>query len=224
MSDLTQQITEQINHIRHTLAANVRLIVVSKYVSADHIRIAYRAGIRDFGENRVQEAIAKQTELADLTDINWHLIGHLQTNKAKLATTHFAWIHTLDSLDLADRLDRYAAELNHPLNLLLQVKLLPDANKSGWTVEQLWQVLPRLDQYQHLHICGLMTILPMGLTEPEQLLAFQDLQHLAQTIRQHPWSRLQIQELSMGMSGDYMLAIQAGATMIRLGTLIFGSR
>lgn len=222
---MTQQpIAQQIARIQQTLPATVRLIAVSKYVSVDQIRAAYAAGIRNFGENRVQEAVAKQAELADLTDIHWHLIGHLQTNKAKLAASHFAWIHTLDSLDLAERLDRYAAELPRPLNLLLQVKLLPDVNKSGWTTEQLWSVLPKLDQLQHLHIRGLMTILPLGLTASEQLLAFQQLQHLAQAIAQQPWVRLQMQELSMGMSGDYALAVQAGATMIRLGTLIFGGR
>jgi PLP dependent protein len=202
----------------------VRLIAVSKYVSAEQVRAAYAAGIRDFAENRVQDAVSKQVELADLTDITWHLIGHLQTNKAKVAATHFTWIHTLDSVDLAERLDRYAADRKQPLNLLLQVKLLPDANKFGWTVEQLWQALPQLDQYHHLQIRGLMTILPLGLTEAEQLLAFQQLQQLAQTIAQQPWLRLQMQELSMGMSGDYTLAVQAGATMIRLGTLIFGNR
>lgn len=218
------QIVEQISHIRQNLPPSVRLIAVSKYVSTDLIRIAYAAGIRDFGENRVQEAATKQKELADLTDISWHLIGHLQTNKAKLAVEHFDWIHTLDSLDLADRINRYAGQANQAQNLLLQVKLLPDPSKSGWSASEVWDVLPQLDQYPYLKIRGLMTILPMGLSAPEQQNTFQQLQMLAQTINQQSWLRIQMQELSMGMSGDYPLAVQAGATMIRLGTVIFGDR
>jgi PLP dependent protein len=217
-------IHEQITQLRQTLPPHVRLIAVTKYVSVAAMRQAYAAGIRDFGENRVQDAIAKQEQLRDLPDISWHLIGHLQTNKVKLALQHFDWIHTLDSLDLAQRLDRYAATL--PLapidrNVLLQVKILPDPNKFGWSVPELWQALPQLDQCQNLRICGLMAILPQGLSSDEQLNAFQNVKLLADEIKTHPWNRIQIQQLSMGMSGDYQLAIQAGATMVRLGTRLF---
>jgi pyridoxal phosphate enzyme (YggS family) len=214
----------RIAQLRQTLPTSVRLIAVTKYVPVELMRAAYAAGIRDFGENRVQETVAKQAELKDLTDVTWHLIGHLQSNKAKQAIEHFDWIHTLDSLDLAARLDQYAAQQNQSRDLLVQVKLLPDPSKFGWSVDELWQALPQLDQYQHLNIRGLMTILPLELKPQEQLQAFKDLQTLSHEIGRHPWSNIQMQQLSMGMSGDFRLAIQAGATMIRLGTIIFGAR
>jgi PLP dependent protein len=210
--------------IKQTLPAGVRLVAVTKYVSVAVMRQAYTAGIRDFGENRVQDAIAKQAQLSDLQDITWQLSGHLQTNKAKLALQHFDWIHTLDSIELAQRLDRYAAaqaERDHPIQLLLQVKLLPDPNKFGWSAPELWQVLPQLDQLQHLHIRGLMTILPQGLNPAKQLAVFEQVKTLAIEIQSRSWQRLKMDQLSMGMSGDYPFAIEAGATMIRLGTLLF---
>jgi PLP dependent protein len=217
-------IHERITQLQQTLPPHVRLIAVTKYVSVAAMRLAYAAGIRDFGENRVQDAIAKQEQLRDLPDITWHLIGHLQTNKVKLALQHFDWIHTLDRLDLAQRLDRYAATLPPtPIerNILLQVKILPNPNKFGWSVPDLWQALPQLDQCQHLRICGLMAILPQGLSSDEQLNAFQKVKLLADEIKIHPWNRIQMQHLSMGMSGDYESAVQAGATMVRLGTRLF---
>jgi PLP dependent protein len=217
-------IDERITQLRQTLPPHVRLIAVTKYVSVAAMRQAYAAGIRDFGENRVQDAIAKQDQLKDLQDVTWHLIGHLQTNKVKLALQRFDWIHTLDSLDLAQRLDRYAATLPpapSERNVLLQVKILPDPNKFGWSVPELWQALPQLDQCQNLRICGLMAILPQGLSSDEQLNAFQNVKLLADEIKTHPWKRIQMQQLSMGMSGDYQLAVQAGATMVRLGTYLF---
>lgn len=227
-------IQARIASIQQTLPASVRLIAVTKYVDPAAMRQAYAAGIRDFGENRVQDAMVKQAQLSDLTDITWHLIGHLQTNKAKLALKHFAWIHTLDSLNLAQRLDQYAAHhygatpkpggqlsWEQLPQVLLQVKILPDPNKFGWSVPELWQALPQLDLFQHLQIRGLMAILPQGLNLDQQQSAFGEVQTLAAEIQSRGWQRLKMDQLSMGMSGDYPLALQAGSTMIRLGTLLF---
>ena len=215
---------DRIAEICQTLPANVQLIAVTKQVPVAAMRAAYAAGLRNFGESRIQEAEAKQAELRDLPDITWHLIGHLQSNKAQKALELFQWIHSVDSLKLADRLNRLAETLPTKPQVCLQVKLLPDPNKSGWSVEELWADLPKLAQYQHLEIQGLMTIPPLGLNEQETLAVFQRTQELAEKIRQQGWSSLQIPQLSMGMSGDYQLAIQAGATMIRLGTILFGER
>ncbi|MGB0564867.1 MAG: YggS family pyridoxal phosphate-dependent enzyme [Spirulinaceae cyanobacterium] len=202
----------------------MRLVAVSKTFPATAVRQAYATGVRDFGESRVQEAIAKQEELADLTDICWHFIGRLQSNKAKKAIAHFDWIHTCDRLKLAERLDRLAAELGKTPQVCLQVKLLPDPSKQGWTPEELAADLATLDTYRHLKVQGLMTILPQGLTPDEARNAFQDLRDYANQWQQEPWQRLQFQALSMGMSNDYPLAIEAGATMVRLGRIIFGDR
>jgi pyridoxal phosphate enzyme (YggS family) len=217
-------ITERIAHIRQQLPAGVRLIAVTKQVSVDAMREAYAAGIRDFGESRTQEAEAKVAQLKDLPNLNWHLIGHLQNNKAKKALEQFQWIHSCDSLKLAQRLNRLAAELSLRPQVCLQVKVVPDPDKYGWTVPELLADLPELDQCDAIQIRGLMTILPLGLSQQESLAVFERTRELAEKIRQQNWSNLQMQELSMGMSGDYPLAVQTGATMVRLGRIIFGER
>ncbi|CAD5967350.1 Pyridoxal phosphate homeostasis protein [Planktothrix tepida] len=217
-------ITEQIIKIRASIPESVRLIAVTKTVSVEAMRIAYQAGIRDFAENRVQEAAEKYPQLQDLQDITWHLIGHLQTNKATKALQLFQWIQSIDSLKLALRLDRLAGELGYQPQVCLQVKILPDPNKFGWTIPELLAELPQLNQCQHLKIKGLMTIPCLGLSESETLGVFERTRELAETIQHQNWTNIEMQQLSMGMSEDYSLAIQKGATMIRLGRIIFGQR
>ncbi|MFB2839381.1 YggS family pyridoxal phosphate-dependent enzyme [Floridanema evergladense] len=217
-------ITDRIATVRQQLPETVRLIAVSKQVPVEAMREAYSAGIRDFGESRLPEAALKQSQLQDLPDITWHLIGHLQTNKAKKALEHFQWIHSLDSLKLAQTLDRLAKSMSINPQVLLQVKLLPDPNKYGWTEEELFADLPALNECQNLQIKGLMTIAPLNLTEEETLKLFQNTGSLAAKIQQQNWSHIQMQDLSMGMSDDYHLAVQGGTTMVRLGRTLFGSR
>lgn len=221
---MTGQITKRIQELSETLPSQVKLIAVSKTVSEEAMREAYEAGIRDFGENKIQEALTKQEALQDLTDIRWHFIGHLQSNKAKLALTNFDWIHTCDSMKLASRLDRLISdlEITSP-KILLQVKPLPDPKKYGWTIPELLEALPTLEQYHHLNLQGLMTILPFSQSPTETQAGFEKVSDLAQEI-QSKNQHFSLKELSMGMSGDYPLAIQAGATMIRLGQTIFGKR
>jgi pyridoxal phosphate enzyme (YggS family) len=188
------------------------------------MREAYAAGIRDFGENRLQEAISKQSELQDLSDITWHFIGHLQSNKAKKAVEQFSWIHSVDNLQLAHRLNNLAQQIGKKPQICLQVKILPDPNKSGWTVSELLADLSILNQYKNLQIQGLMTIPPVGLESKEIQDVFNSTYKLAREIAQQNWAQIKMQQLSMGMSGDYQLAVQAGATMVRLGTILFGHR
>jgi hypothetical protein len=226
MSDFSMSgtIADRIAQIRQTLPPNVRLIAVSKQVSIAAMQAAYDAGIRDFGESRVQEAEAKQAQLPDWSDVTWHLIGHLQANKANKAVRLFHWIHSVDNLKLAQRLDQLAAQLDHAPQICLQVKIVPDPNKFGWTIAELLADLPALSECQHLKICGLMTIPPLGLRESEVISLFQQTRELAETISRQQLPGLDIQELSMGMSEDYALAVQSGATMIRLGRILFGDR
>ncbi|MEH2233945.1 MAG: YggS family pyridoxal phosphate-dependent enzyme [Nostoc sp.] len=221
---MNSSISERIVTIRSSLLTSVKLIAVSKQVSAQAIRSAYNAGIRDFGESRIQEAASKQAELQDLPDITWHFIGHLQSNKAKKAIEHFPWIHSVDNLKLAQRLDQLAQQLGVSPQVCLQVKILPDPNKSGWSVPELLADLPTLNQYKNLQIQGLMTIPPSGLNDSEILSVFNRNRELAKEIQEQNWSHIKMQHLSMGMSGDYELAVQAGATMVRLGTILFGDR
>ncbi|MEH2059224.1 MAG: YggS family pyridoxal phosphate-dependent enzyme [Nostoc sp.] len=221
---MNSSISERIVSIRSSLPTSVRLIAVSKQVSAQAIRSAYNAGIRDFGESRIQETASKQAELQDLPDITWHFIGHLQGNKAKKAIEQFHWIHSVDNLKLAQRLDQLAQQLGVSPQVCLQVKILPDPNKSGWSVSELLADLPTLNQYKSLQIQGLMTIPPSGLNDSEILSVFNLNRELAKEIQEQNWSQIKMQHLSMGMSGDYELAVQAGATMVRLGTILFGDR
>lgn len=218
---MNNSICENIDRIRQQIPPSTRVIVVSKQASVPQIRTAYSTGIRDFAENRLQDAILKQEQLQDLTDICWHFIGHIQSKKAKKIITHFSWIHSVDSLKLAERLDRLSKELSLSPQACLQVKILEDPDKYGWHPNELWNDLPALDSLQHLQIRGLMTILPLGLSEGEALSAFEKLKSLANAIEQQNPSNLKMKELSMGMSGDYTLAVRAGATMIRPGRIIF---
>jgi PLP dependent protein len=218
---MTGYISQKIASIRQEIPANVELVAITKQIGIDAMREAYEAGIRNFGENRLGEALAKQEQLLDLTDVAWHFIGHIQKNKAKKIIENFAWIHSVDSLALAQRMNRLAGELHLTPQVFLQVKVLPDPDKYGWEVNNLLQDLQQLNQLEHLNIQGLMTILPWGLSQTEMLKAFVQVADLSTTIRQKNYENLPMTELSMGMSGDYQLAIQAGATKIRLGRTIF---
>ncbi|MGA7938194.1 MAG: YggS family pyridoxal phosphate-dependent enzyme [Kovacikia sp.] len=223
-SPLSGTISERISQIRQSLPDSVRLIAVTKQVSIAAMREAYDAGLRDFGESRIQEAEIKQAQFKDFPDITWHLIGHLQSNKAQKALEHFQWIHSIDSLKLAQRLNTLAESLHQKPQVLLQVKILPDPNKYGWEVADLAQDLSELDQCRSLDIKGLMTILPLGLSDSQSLDVFRQTRELATKIQQQGWSHLRMGQLSMGMSNDYELAVQAGATLVRLGRILFGDR
>lgn len=224
----TETIADRITRIRSTLPPSVRLIAVSKTRTSDDIRAAYGAGIRDFGENRVQEAIDKQAQLQDLPDITWHLIGPLQSNKVRKALERFDWIHSIDNIKLAERLQLIAQDIDRPVGCLLQVKLRPDANKIGWEPSDLLAYLPRIAKLERIHIRGLMTIAAQGLSEDETRTVFRETAQLAYRIaaiaQQESWSNIRMDQLSMGMSGDYQLAIEGQTTMVRLGQTIFGNR
>ncbi len=207
---------------RKTIPDTVRIVAVTKQVSAEVMRVAYAAGMRDFGENRVQDAEAKQEQLKDLTDVTWHLIGHLQANKAKKALEQFQWIHSVDSLKLAQRLNQLAVDRPHKPQICLQVKLLPDPNKFGWTEADLLADLLQLSGCEHLDIRGLMTIAPLGLDSAGISNLFVQTREFAVKIQQLNVRGLYLDQLSIGMSEDYLLAIQSGATMIRPGRILFG--
>lgn len=216
------KISENITRIISQVPSSVRLIAVSKQQSVEKIKEAYNSGIRDFAENRLQEALEKQEKLKEYSDISWHFIGHLQTNKAKKVLENFCWIHSVDSLKLAQHLNKIIDDISVSPHICLQVKIMSDPNKYGWSSEQLWKDLDELEKCKNLTINGLMSILPLNLSSSESLYAFQKVQNLAKDITEK--SSLFLKELSMGMSNDYLLAIQKKTTMIRLGKAIFESR
>jgi PLP dependent protein len=189
-------------------------VAVSKKFSASAIRDAYAAGLREFGENYVQEFAEKQPELQGLDDARFHLIGHLQSNKARLACDLFSVIQTADSAKLLRRLDAAATEANTRPDVLIEVKLSEEENKTGALPEE----LPALIDVStpHLSLSGLMTMPPWSTDAERSRPYFQELARLA---RQYD-----LPKLSMGMSGDFEVAIEEGATIIRVGTALFGPR
>ena len=202
---------------------NVKLVAISKTFPAECIRAAYEIGLRDFGENRVQEAMAKQPALSDLS-IAWHLVGHLQTNKAKAARELFHWVHSLDSFRLAQKLDQAAATGDSRLPVLLEVNLGDEASKAGVGESELIQLAEQVSQLETLEVRGLMVIPPF-LDDPELVRPyFRRLRELAQEIELKNIANLSMRELSMGMSHDFEVAIEEGATIVRVGTAIFGAR
>lgn len=231
MESRSEHIRGNIDRVRERIASacaragrredNVRLIAVSKTFPAEQIRAAYAAGLRDFGENRVQEAAAKRLALQD-PGITWHLIGHLQSNKAARALELFDWIHSVDSAGLAAKLDRAAAATGKRLPILLEVNLGGEASKSGVAEEEAASVAAALHEYSNLALRGLMTIPPF-FEDPQQARPyFRRLRELAERLRSAGATGMT--ELSMGMSHDFEVAIEEGATLIRVGTAIFGAR
>ena len=214
----------RLREIEPSIPKEVRTIAVTKTFPAAIVAAAYAAGIRDFAENKVQEAILKRAELSTLTDVTWHFIGHVQSNKTRKVLEHFDWIHSVDSLKLATRLNRQAAELGKCPTCCLQVKLAHDPTKDGFEQAELISALPDLDQLEHLNIVGLMVIAPYGLLPEETQAVFTNGKALSMRIAKMGLTRITMSELSMGMSGDYVWAIAAGATVIRLGSRLFGHR
>ena len=204
----------------------VALMAVSKTHSAERIREAYAAGLRLFGENRVQEFAGKAVALADLVDADWHMIGHLQTNKAAKACELFGAVDSVDSLKLAEKLDAAARGSGKELSILIEVNVGGEAAKSGVApdspeLESLLLAAPRLGA---LEFRGLMTVPPFT-DDPEQARSyFRQLRELRNAIAGRGLTAIRFDVLSMGMSHDFEVAIEEGSTCVRVGTAIFGER
>lgn len=215
MKTVVASIHERWHQLRHQLPPGARLLAVSKGHSAAAIRAVASLGQRAFGESRLQEALPKQEALADLS-LQWHFIGRLQSNKVRGVVRAFSVIHSVDSLSLAQRLARIAAEEKCSPQVYLQVKLRPDPSKGGWSAEDLIERWSDLQSLPAIRIRGLMTMAPQGLAPDERLQLFKACSVLA--------DRLDLPERSMGMSGDWQEAASAGSTWLRLGSALFGSR
>ena len=198
--------------------ASIRLVLASKTQPGEAIRAASRAGARDFGENYVQEAIAKRAELADLTEIRWHLIGHLQTNKAKAAASAFALIHSVDSVRLAEALGR--AQPSPRVRALIEVNLAAEASKSGVPPDGVAALVDAVRG--KIEIEGLMTVPPPAAGAETTRPYFVRLREMRDRLAVQ--SGLALSELSMGMTDDFEIAIEEGATIVRIGRAVFGER
>jgi pyridoxal phosphate enzyme (YggS family) len=202
--------------------AAVRLVAVSKTFPLDAVRDAYAAGQRDFGENRVQEALQKMADSPDLS-IRWHLLGHLQTNKAR-KTAGFAMIQSVDSVELLEKLERAATESGHAPELLIQVDLGEELTKFGASVEDVPRLFEVAAACTAVRVVGLMTLPPLPDNPEDARPWFRRLRELRDGWRASGVPESMLRELSMGMSGDFEVAVQEGATIVRVGTAIFGSR
>ena len=231
MRDLTvdhEEIARRLREVRDRIANaaqrssrapdSVRLILASKTQPAEAIRAAYDAGARDFGENYVQEAVSKREQLRDLKDAKWHLIGHLQTNKVKLAARTFDIIQALDSIRLAETLAQ--ASVSPPMQVLIEVNVGAEASKSGVAIRDAEKLIE--SARDKLEIAGLMTIAPHSESLGDARRYFAELRQLRDRLAAS--TGLALSELSMGMTEDFEVAIDQDATMVRIGRAVFGER
>lgn len=200
----------------------VTLLAVSKTKPVDMLKDVYLAGARDFGENKVQELIDKIPQMP--SDIRWHMIGHLQRNKVKYIVDKVYLIHSVDSFRLAEEISREAMKKQVEVNILIEVNVALEESKFGTTVEETETLIREIAALPGVHIKGLMTIAPFVENPEENRIYFQKLRQLAVDIGNKNIDNVSMSILSMGMTGDYMVAAQEGATIVRVGTGIFGER
>ncbi|MGH2509077.1 MAG: YggS family pyridoxal phosphate-dependent enzyme [Ktedonobacteraceae bacterium] len=227
-----EQLTVNIAHVRACIAeaaekagrnpAEITLVAVSKTQPVEFVELAYNLGISDFGENRVQEALLKIAHFQP-QGLRWHLIGHLQSNKASKVAGAFACVHSVDNLHLAQTLNRYAAEQGQLLPILLQVNVAGEVSKEGMSPTEAPELARQIAALPALQIAGLMTIAPLASNPEEVRPVFRELrllrEHLRNEVNTSDWA-----QLSMGMTNDYGVAIEEGATLVRVGRAIFGQR
>jgi pyridoxal phosphate enzyme (YggS family) len=225
-------IEENVAKVRERIAAaarragrnpeEIRLVAVSKTVDPERIRRAIKAGVKILGENYVQEARGKIAELG--REVAWHFIGHLQSNKAKTAVRLCDWIHTVDRPSLAQELDRAALREGKQLPVLLQIRLGGEPTKSGTVADEVFPLVEELSRYKNLAVRGLMALPPFFDDPEESRPFFRELKKWSEQIAGENIPGISMEELSMGMSNDFEVAIEEGATLVRVGTAIFGPR
>ena len=210
-----QQIKEQLAH------SQVKIIAVTKYYGVDRLIEAYKVGLRNFGENKVVDAINKIESLPQniRNDSMFHLIGHLQSNKVKKAVKYFDIIHSVDSLKLAEKIDIESKSINKCQKILLQINYANEESKTGFSKNELFEVYPEIQKLKNVKIKGLMTMAPKSMNESELYALFDGVKKIKFELNSKYEDNLE--ELSMGMSQDYIQAVKCGATMIRLGRKIF---
>jgi pyridoxal phosphate enzyme (YggS family) len=202
--------------------ATIKLVVVTKTVDVERIREAVAAGAAILGENRVQEAKEKIERLGSAA--SWHMVGHLQANKARHAVRLFDLIHSVDSLELAKEIDKQAAKIGKVQNVLIEVNIAGEASKAGMTVRNAPALIKETVKLGNVAIQGLMTIPPFSEDPEDARPYFRVLRELAESIAKEHIPNAAMNELSMGMSGDFEVALEEGATIVRVGTAIFGAR
>ena len=225
-------IRENIEHVENTIdeacrqsgrnRSEVTLIAVSKTKPVEMLKEAYETGCRDFGENKVQELVDKYEVLPK--DIRWHMIGHLQRNKVKYIVDKVYLIHSVDSLRLAEEISKEAAKKNVTVPILIEVNVAQEESKYGLKPEEVLPFIEEIADFSHIQIKGLMTIAPYVENAEENREIFRELKKLSVDIAAKNINNVNMSVLSMGMTNDYQVAVEEGATMVRVGTGIFGER
>ena len=211
-----RNIAQKLSDIRVTLPEGVTLVCVSKFHPQETIMEAYACGERDFGESRVQELLPKYEALPK--DIRWHFIGHLQTNKVKQIVPFVHMIHSVDSVRLLETINREAEKIGRRVKVLLEVHVAKEETKSGFTPEEFLSLYTTLSTLNYVDVCGIMGMATNTDDEAEWRRCFQAIKYLANNLTASS------PEISMGMSDDYLIAIEEGSTMVRIGSTIFGNR
>ena len=201
---------------------DVTLIAVSKTKPVPMLQEAYDAGARDFGENKVQEILEKEPQLP--SDIRWHMIGHLQKNKVRQVIDKAVLSHSVDTVGLAEQIEKEAVKRDLDVSILLEVNVAGEESKFGFAPEEVEEAAREIAKYPHVHIQGLMTIAPFVENSEENRGVFKKLYELYVDMKRKNIDNVTMNVLSMGMTGDYQTAIEEGATMVRVGTGIFGTR
>ena len=225
LSDNLQKVWSNIINSCKAVSRNpveVTLIAVSKTKPVEMLQEAYDAGARIFGENKVQEILDKYDQLP--SDIQWHMIGHLQRNKVKYIVDKVAMIHSVDSLRLAETIEQEAAKKDLVIPILLEVNVAEEESKFGLKLEEVLPLVEKISHFPHVQIMGLMTIAPFTLNPEDNRKVFRTLKKLSVDISEKNINNVNMSVLSMGMTGDYEVAVQEGSTMVRVGTGIFGER
>ena len=218
---MQKNINESCNKINRD-PNEVTLIAVSKTKPVEMLKEAYDAGARVFGENKVQEIVDKYDQMP--SDVKWHMIGHLQRNKVKYIVDKVAMIHSVDSLRLAETIEKEAAKKAVIVPILIEVNVAQEESKFGLKPEEVLPFIEQISDFSHIRIKGLMTIAPYVDNAEENREIFRELKKLSVDIAAKNINNVTMSVLSMGMTGDYMVAVQEGATMVRVGTGIFGAR
>ena len=202
----------------------IKLVAATKMVPPERMLEAYESQVKIFGENRLQEAQQKMEAIGPKTDLSWHFIGRVQRRKIKAVIGQFDLIHSVEDVAQAVELDRRSEDAGVQQAVLLEVNGGDESNKGGFSVTQLMAALPELDRLRHLLIKGLMVIPPLPEVPEDARPYFRKLRDVAEAITQSSCERIRMDELSMGMSQDYPIAVEEGATIVRVGTAIFGQR
>ncbi|MGM9935388.1 YggS family pyridoxal phosphate-dependent enzyme [uncultured Clostridium sp.] len=214
-------IKDNIEYLKKSIPDDVMLLAVSKTKPLEYLEEAYQCGMRDFGENKVQELVEKYENFHK--DVRWHLIGHLQTNKVKYLVDRVFLIHSLDSVNLLNQIEKVFGKAGKTADTLIQINIGREESKTGILEEDLEDFLAEIEKCEHVSVKGLMVIIPQG-DEESNRSYFKKTKQIFEELKKRKFRNINMQILSMGMTHDYETAIEEGSTLVRIGTGIFGER